>query len=92
MPSGYAPLGQGSVITQCTFGSRAKRKGSHSRCAQGLRKEVRWEGVIVQGILIVSRGVRRINQFELRCTVMCWWRCGFVLVHVISTWLERGDE
>jgi len=50
-------------------GSRADRKGSHSRCAQGLRKEVRWEGVIVKGILIVSRGVRRINQFGLWCLV-----------------------
>jgi hypothetical protein len=58
-------------------------------CVQGLEKEVRWEGVIVKGILIVSRGVRRINQFRLWCT---WWRCGFVLVDVISTWLERGDE
>jgi hypothetical protein len=71
MPNGYAPLGGGPAITQCAFGSRADRKGSHSRCAQGLRKEVRWEvgGGNVKDILIVSRGVRRIIQFGLWCTV-----------------------
>jgi hypothetical protein len=42
-------------MTQCTSGSNAERKGSHSDSAQGPRKDVKWVEVSVNGILLAVK-------------------------------------